>query len=378
MKLTRRDLLKKGSIFGLGLGISPFLLEYLSSPSLLAALGKPEALQEAMYYKMIDEKTAWCRLCPWKCILAEGVRSVCRVREVRKGKFYTLAYGNPCSVHVDPIEKKPVFHLLPGSTSFSLATAGCNLRCKFCQNWQISQFPPEETVNYKLSPEEVVEKAVQAKSRSIAYTYSEPIIFYEYMLDTAKLARKKNIKGVWVTAGYINEEPLKELAKYIDVANIDLKGFTDEFYINVCGGELKYVLETLKTARKEGIWVEVTNLIIPTLNDDLKTIEKMCRWLKENLGPDVPLHFSRFHPMYKLKNLDPTPVKTLENARKTALRVGLNYVYIGNVPGHEGNNTYCPNCKKILIQRLGYKILRNNIEEGKCKFCGRKIPGIWN
>jgi pyruvate formate lyase activating enzyme len=378
MKLTRRDFLKKGCVFGLGLGISPFLLEYLSSPSLLAALKKPEGLHEAMYYKMIDEKTAWCRLCPQKCILTEGVRSVCRVRELSQGKLYTLVYGNPCSVHVDPIEKKPIFHMLPGSISFSIATAGCNLRCKHCQNWQISQFPPEETVNYKLSPEEVVKKALEAKSRSIAYTYSEPIVFYEYMLDTAKLAKKKNIKGVWVTAGYINEEPLKELAKYIDAANIDLKGFTDEFYIPVCGGRLKYVLETLKTAQKEGIWVEVTNLIIPTLNDDLKTIEKMCRWLKENLGPDVPLHFSRFHPMYKLRNLSPTPVKTLEEARKTALRVGLNYVYIGNVPGHEGNNTYCPNCKKILIQRLGYKILQNNIEGGKCKFCGRKIPGIWN
>ena len=378
MKLTRRDFLRKGCVLGLGLGVSPFLLQRFSSASVLSALEKPEALQEAMYYEMIDEKTVSCGLCPRRCTLGEGARSVCRVRELRKGKFYTLVYGNPCSIQVDPIEKKPLFHMLPGSTAFSLATAGCNLRCKYCQNWRISQFPPERTDNYKLPPREAVRKAAEAKSRSIAYTYSEPTVFYEYMLATAKLARKKDIKGVWVTSGYINEEPLKELAKYMDAANIDLKGFTDKFYNDVCGAKLKYVLETLKTARKEGIWVEITNLVVPTLNDSLKTIEEMSHWIKDNLGPDVPLHFSRFHRYYKLKNLYNTPVKTLEEARKTALKVGLNYVYIGNVPGHEGNNTYCPSCKKILIQRIGFRVLQNNIKDGKCRFCGREIPGIWH
>lgn len=290
---------------------------------------------------------------------------------------------------MDPIEKKPFFHFLPQSKAFSIATAGCNLRCKFCQNWNIAQRPPEETQNYCLPPKDVVKLAKERNCDSIAYTYSEPVVFFEYMLETAKLAKEAGIKNVMHSAGYINEEPLRELCKYIDAANIDLKGFTEEYYQEVIGAgigaHLKPVLEALKIIKEEGIHLEITNLIVPTKNDNPKDIRKMCKWIRENLGPEVPLHFSRFWPQYQLRNLPPTPVKTLEMARRIAKEEGLKYVYIGNVPGHEGENTYCPRCNRLLIQRVGFHVLKNNISytftggqaAGRCKFCGEKISGVW-
>ncbi len=310
--------------------------------------------------------------------MVEGQRGDCRVRINIGGKLTTLVYGKPCAVHVDPIEKKPVFHMLPGSQSFSIATAGCNLHCKFCQNWGISQREPEETVNYDLPPVKVVEAAKRNHCRSIAYTYSEPIVFYEYTLDSSKLAREQGIKNILVTAGFINQEPLLELCKYTDAANVDLKGFTEEYYKKICAGELQPVLDTLKTMREQGVWVEITNLIVPTLNDDLELIGKMCDWILNNLGREVPLHFSRFGPMYKLKNLPPTPVDIITQARKLAMDKGIYYVYVGNVPGHVGNNTYCPKCKQIIIGRIGYMINRYNIKDGKCGNCEFKIAGVWN
>ncbi len=290
----------------------------------------------------------------------------------------TLVYGKPCAIHVDPIEKKPLFHFLPATGAYSIATAGCNLHCKFCQNWQISQRPPEETRNFHLPPEDVVEAAFHYNCRSIAYTYSEPIIFYEYMMDTAKMARKRGIRNLMVTAGFIEEKPLRELCQHIDATNTDLKGFSEEYYRDVCSGELQPVLEGLKICKEEGVWVEITNLVIPTLNDDMNRIEEMCRWILDNLGADQVLHFSRFRPQYQLKNLPPTPVETLEEARNVAMDVGLNYVYIGNVSGHEGENTICPNCKRLLIERVGFSIVRNNLLDGTCKFCGHRIAGVWS
>ncbi len=333
--------------------------------------------REALYYEKVDEHTVRCGLCPHRCLLMDGMRGVCRVRLCEGGKLYTLVYGNPCSYHIDPVEKKPIYHILPATTAFSIATAGCNLRCKFCQNWTISQRPPEETDNVRMSPQEVVDLAVKNGCSSIAYTYSEPIIFYEYMLDTAKLARKRGLKNIMVTAGYINEEPLRELCKYIDAANVDLKGFDKKYLRKVCGEELEPLLKALEIFKEEGVWLEITNLIVPTLNDDMQTIKKMCVWIRDNLGPETPLHFSRFSPMYKLKNLYLTPVSTLEKAKEVAESAGLKYVYIGNVPGHPAENTFCPDCQNVLIQRIGYSIKQNNIIGGKCKFCGRPIPGIW-
>ncbi|MBN2096966.1 MAG: AmmeMemoRadiSam system radical SAM enzyme [Candidatus Omnitrophica bacterium] len=332
---------------------------------------------EALYYEQLDGETVQCQLCPRRCLLTNGMRGFCRAREAQDGKLYTLVYANPCSYHIDPVEKKPIFHMLPATTAFSIATAGCNLRCKFCQNWTISQRSPEETDNIKMSPQEVVQAALKNHCSSIAYTYSEPIIFYEYMLDTAKLARAKGLKNIMVTAGYINEEPLRELCQYIDAANVDIKGFDEKYLRKICAQELAPLLQALKIFKEEGVHLEVTNLIVPTLNDDMKTIEKMCIWIRDNLGEDTPLHFSRFTPMYQLKNLYRTPTSTLEEARQVALNTGLNFVYIGNVPGHSAEHTYCPDCRALLIERVGYAIRQNNVVNGKCKFCGRTIAGIW-
>lgn len=323
------------------------------------------------------DKTITCQLCPRQCTLKEGERGDCRVRIHLDGKLQSLAYGNPCAVHVDPIEKKPLFHVLPQSKSFSVATAGCNLHCKYCQNWQISQSPPEDTENYNLPPEQVVQKAIETKCKSIAYTYSDPIVFFEYTLDTAKIAHEHKILNVLVTAGYINQKPLLEWCPYIDAANVDLKGITDEFYRKMSNATLQPVLDTIITLRQQKVWVELTNLIVPTWNDSEKDIRALCQWIMNHLGPDVPIHFSRFWPMHQLKNLPPTPLETLVLAWEIAQAEGLHYAYVGNVANHPGNNTYCPHDKELLIKRQGYTILENNIIHGKCKTCQTSIAGIW-
>ncbi len=322
-------------------------------------------------------KTVKCHLCPRGCQLREGQRGNCRVRINLDGKLKTLVYGKPCAIHIDPIEKKPIFHMYPKSASFSIATAGCNLHCRFCQNWQISQVEPEKTENYDLPPEEAVEYALKYKCKTIAYTYSEPIIFYEYMVDTCKVAHQKGIKNIMVTAGYIETEPLLELCPLIDGANVDLKGITEKFYRDVCFGTLAPVQRCIKIMKQKGVWVEITNLIVPTLNDKEEDISRLIDWVLDNVGPEVPLHFSRFWPQYQLKNLPPTPEKTLDMAWQMARAKGVHYTYVGNVPGHEGNNTYCPRDGKLLVRRVGYSVLEYNIVDGKCKFCGHKIPGTW-
>ncbi len=319
-----------------------------------------------------------CTLCPHECLLENYQIGLCRTRMNMEGKLITLAYGKPCSVHVDPIEKKPIFHMLPGTGAFSLATAGCNLSCKFCQNWGISQASPEKMRNLDLPPERVVALAREKGCRSIAYTYSEPSVFYEYMLETSRLARQAGIRNIWVTAGYINPEPLKKLATVMDAANIDIKAFDENFYRDICGASLKPVLAATELACSLGMWVELTNLIVPTLNDDPAMIRKLCRWIRATLGPDVPLHFSRFYPEYKLKNLPPTPLETLNLARNIAREEGINYVYTGNVPYDENSDTICPQCGQKLVRRIGYVVAECRIREGYCFKCSRKIPGIWS
>ncbi|MEA3369117.1 MAG: AmmeMemoRadiSam system radical SAM enzyme [Candidatus Ratteibacteria bacterium] len=360
-----------------------FLFFFLFSGKLLAK-GLKESfyglfkLKEASFYKKLDKKAVSCLLCPRRCRIPEGERGFCRVRLNKGGKLFTITYGCPCAVHIDPVEKKPLFHVLPGSAVFSIASAGCNLKCKFCQNWTISQTTPEYTYNYNLPPEEVVAAAKRKRCLSIAYTYTEPTSFYEYMLDTAKAARKQGVFNLFHSCGYINPEPLRKISQYLDAGNVDLKGFSGDFYQKACSAELQPVLETLKILKEEGVWIEITNLVIPTLNDESGLIKEMCLWIRDNLGEDVPLHFSRFHPDYKMRNLPPTPLKTLEHAHRTAKEAGLKYVYIGNVPGHPAENTYCPKCGKILIERRGYTVLQNNIKEGCCKFCREPIAGIWS
>ncbi len=354
-----------------------FLFILLFAASSLSPLFSQEKLKEALYYQKLDKKITQCQLCPRRCLIPNGKRGFCGVRENREGILYTLSYAKPVAIHIDPIEKKPLFHFLPSTTAFSVATAGCNLKCKFCQNWEISQRLPEEIDYTYIEPADLVKKAKESGAKTLAYTYTEPTIFYEYMLETAKLARAQGIKNIMHSNGYINEEPLRQLAKYLDGANIDLKGFSNEYYSKIAEGTLQPVLAALKILKEEGVHLEITNLVLPGLNDAQDSIVKMCLWIKENLGPDTPVHFSRFFPMYKLLSLNPTPVETLERARQIALDCGLNYVYIGNVAGHAAENTYCPKCKKIVIERRGYFIVQNNIVDGKCKFCGEKIEGIW-
>lgn len=332
--------------------------------------------KEAMFY-IETPKGIRCQICPNECDIKEGEAGDCRNRINKNGKLYTIAYGNPCAVHIDPIEKKPLMHFLPGSRAFSIATAGCNLACLNCQNWTISQKSPAETQNYDLLPDKLIESCIKNKCESIAYTYSEPITFYEYTHDSSVLARQAGIKNVIVTAGYVNHDPLLKLCKVIDAANVDLKSFSDEIYMRLNAGKLQPVLDTLLTIKDQGVWLEITNLIVPSWTDDMDMIRRMCNWLLKNGFEETPLHFSRFYPSYKLTQLPPTPVNILKNARQIALEEGLKHVYIGNVPGLDAENTVCANCKKVLIERRGYKILQNHIVDGKCSFCGKPVAGVW-
>jgi pyruvate formate lyase activating enzyme len=333
--------------------------------------------KEALFYTKTEHGVK-CFKCPNQCVVDLNELGRCRNRLNYQGKLYSIAYGNPCAVHIDPIEKKPLFHFLPGTRAFSIAAAGCNFRCLNCQNWQISQVSPKETENADLMPSGVVEECISTRCESIAYTYSEPVTFYEYALDTAKEARERKIRNVWKSNGYINEEPLRMLCKVLDAANIDLKAFDDGTYVRLSGGRLTPVLRTLQVFKEEGVWLEITNLVIPSWSDNLEMIKRMCRWLYANGLSDCPLHFTRFVPLYKLTQLPTTPVSTLEKAREIGLKAGLKYVYIGNVPGHEAENTYCHRCRKMIIERKGFGILSNYIVNNKCKFCGEKIPGVWS
>lgn len=319
-----------------------------------------------------------CELCPKNCRITEGHSGDCRSRIVVDGELRAVTYGRACALHIDPIEKKPLFHFLPGTTILSLAAAGCNLHCKFCQNWAISQSAPEDIQSLDLQPQRVIEAALARKCPSVAYTYTEPVIFYEYMLDTATVAKEKGIRNVTVTAGYINKGPMELLCGVVDASNTDLKAFNESFYRDYCEAGLRPVLDGMVIMKEKGVWLEITNLIVPTLNDDLDTIRKMCRWILTNLGSDTPVHFSRFYPMYKIRNLPPTPVEVLMRARQEALDIGLHHVYVGNVIGTGAENTYCPSDETLLIRRVGYSIMENNLVNGKCPKCGRSIAGVWS
>jgi len=319
-----------------------------------------------------------CRICPNECVLKEGETSKCNNRRVHDSKLWTMAFGNPCSVAIDPVEKKPLYHFFPGSRAYSIATAGCNLVCLNCQNWAISQTSPDKTRNYELPPADVVRESVRSSCRSIAYTYTEPVTFYEYTFETATLARKAGVKNIVKSNGYINPEPLKKLCTVIDAANIDLKSFNDSTYLRLTGGKLQPVLDSLKIYKDSGVWLEITNLVVPTWSDNLDEIGKMCKWLADNGFKDTPIHFSRFGPVYKLEQLPPTPVDILNKAAKIAEGEGLKYVYTGNVPGNEKSDTKCPSCGSTVIGRQGYTIMLNNISGGKCKKCGKEVNGVWS
>jgi len=336
-------------------------------------------VKQALYFKKLKEKAVKCVLCPRFCSIKPEELGNCKARKNIDGKLISLVYGKSVSAAIDPIEKKPLFHFLPGTNAFSIGTTGCNLHCLHCQNWETSQANVDDFPLIDLPPKKAVEEATKNNCSSIAYTYNEPIVFYEYALDTAKLARKKGLKNIIVSNGFINKEPLIEWCKYIDAANIDLKGFDDKFYRKTTTAWLEPILQTLKLLKENNVWLEITNLIVPSLNDDPEKIKEMCEWIKNNLGKETPLHFTAFYPCYKLSNIEPTPVETLIKAREIALKAGLDYVYIGNISNEEFFNTYCPKCKGLLIERsYGYGIEIKNLKDGKCSICKEKIEGVWN
>lgn len=332
---------------------------------------------EARYYKKLEGGGIECGICPRHCRVTDLERGYCGTRENHQDIYKTLVYGLPCSINIDPIEKKPLFHFYPGTNAFSLATAGCNVNCKFCQNWDISQSRPEQTDNFNLPPEAVPAICIENKAPTIAYTYSEPTIFYEYMYDIASQGKKKGIRSAMITGGYIEKEPLQNLLPLMDAIKVDLKAIREDYYKDIVNGELKPVLDALVQIKKSGVWLEIVYLVVPTLNDSDAEFEELAKWIKINLGPDVPLHFSKFYPQYLLKNLPPTPQKTLETAHEICKAEGIDFVYLGNLPGHPAESTYCPQCGKILIERRGYKIYQNNIKANLCSNCNRYIPGLF-
>lgn len=367
--VTRRQFLKQSAVLASGTTL-------ISVPGLSKGRGKL-TYREARYYKKLSDSKVQCELCPWRCVVEPGRRGHCEVRENRDGLYYSLVYGQVAANHNDPIEKKPFYHFLPGTSAFSIATAGCNVDCKFCQNWELAQRRPEELRSVAFTAEELVGYAERWDCESIAFTYNEPTVFNEFVYDVASKARTRGIKSVIISNGFINQKPLLDLCKVIDAYKVDLKSFSEDYYRNVVGGQLAPVLETLVTLKQQDVWSEIVYLTVPTLNDNPSEIQDMAEWILKELGPDIPVHFSRFYPKYKLKNLPPTPVATLEKLYNTAREAGLNHVYLGNVPGHAGENTICPGCHETIIGRVGYRIFKNKVVNGKCDYCGQKIAGVW-
>jgi len=371
--ISKREFIKKSLAFSAGLICLPGQAIFSEIKS-----GQPRIYRRIAMFQEETARGIMCRICPNECVLKEGELSKCNNRKVYNSKLYTLAFGNPCSANIDPVEKKPLFHFLPGSRTYSIATAGCNLVCLNCQNWTISQTSPDKTRNYDLMPEKVVEECIKNNCDSIAYTYSEPTTFYEYVYETAILAKKAGIKNIIKSNGYINGEPLKKLCSFIDGANIDLKAFNESTYLKLTGGKLQPVLDSLKVYKDMGVWLEITNLAIPTWTDNLDEIRSMCRWLSDNGFSNTPIHFNRFYPLHKLEQLPPTPLEILNSAARIATEEGIKYVYSGNVPGNEKSNTECPSCKSTIVVRQGYRITSNAITDGKCDNCGNTIDGVWN
>ncbi len=406
-RVTRREFLQKGFLAALGAGLvscaGPQRLaeitpvkptETVASPPAstptkrptLTAEAPPTAtaegtsipeLHEARYYLQLDGNRVQCQICFRRCTVLEGGRGFCRNKLNIGGRYYTLVYGHPSALQIDPIEKEPSFHMLPGAAIFCTGTASCNNRCKFCQNWHLSQRSFEEIEHIAITSEETVELAQEMECDALSFTYNEPTVFYEHMFDVAKVAKQVGMGTLFHTNGSMNEEPLAALLEQMDAVTVDLKAFTPEFYQAVSSSRLEPVLRTLQQIHKSGVHLEIVNLVVPTLNDDMNDIRRMCQWIRDTLSDEVPLHFTRFFPAYKLTSLPPTPIETLESAAHIADHEGLQYVYIGNYPGHERNSTFCPQCGENIIARLHFTVLSLDVEKGKCRFCGHTIPGIW-
>jgi pyruvate formate lyase activating enzyme len=378
MTIDRRRLVALGAAGSLAALSLPRSRSAVAAGRGSSAAGDELPAREASWYKKLEEGRVECELCPQACKVADMERGMCGVRENRGGTYYTLVHSLACAVHVDPIEKKPLFHVLPGEKAFSFSTAGCNVECKFCQNWELSQFRPEQVQAYDLPPETLVEAAKRNGARLTAATYGEPVVFWEYVRDVAIAANAVGVRPTVVSNGFIKEGALREVLPLLSAIKVDLKCFSEKFYREQVRGELEPVLKSLKIIRESKTWLEIVVLLVPTLNDSAAEVTDLCRWVRQNLGSDVPVHFTRFHPTYRLTDLPPTPVASLERAWKIGRDAGLNYVYLGNVPGHPGENTVCPGCGEILIRRVGFRIIKNNLADGSCPDCQRAIPGVWS
>jgi pyruvate formate lyase activating enzyme len=335
-------------------------------------------MKEAKLYKKLDNQKVRCDTCAHHCIIAPGKRGVCGVRENRGGKLVTLVYGKAIALHVDPIEKKPLFHFLPGVPAMSVATVGCNMHCLNCQNADISQMPKDQNQirGEEVSPEDLVRTTVRQQCQIIAYTYTEPAVFWDYAYESAKLASEKEIKNVFVTNGFLSKESLEGIAPFLDGVNIDLKAFRDATYKSVCGARLRPVLDTIQRMHELAIWIEVTTLLIPGLNDSEAELKEIAQFIHD-MDPGIPWHISRFYPTYRMTDRPPTSVESIEKAREIGIETGLRYVYPGNVPGSDGESTFCHQCGTRVIHRQGYQIIENRLEEGKCPDCGAEIDGVW-
>jgi len=382
-RLTRRQFLTQGcaaalvAAAGLPLatGCTPASQEPAPEP-IIQTLA-PSELREAMHYRRLDANRIQCGVCFRRCMVSEGRLGFCRNKKNIGGSYYSLIHGQPCALQIDPIEKEPVFHMLPGSRIFCVGTASCNSRCKFCHNWEMSQRTLWETVNEQASPAKVVEQAQEAGCAAVSFTYNEPIAFYEYAYDIASLAQQRGLRAVCHTNGTMLAAPLRQLLEHLDAITVDLKAFALDFYREVCTLELAPVLSTLENIAASGVHLEIVNLVIPGLNDSLHDIQSMCSWIAEHLGPAVPLHFTRFFPSYRMQHLPPTPIETLEAAVAVADESGLQYVYLGNAPGHTRNSTFCPQCGARIIHRLHFAVVQNDVVSGQCRFCAHALPGIW-
>ena len=337
----------------------------------------PEGLHEARYYLQTEEQRVQCQMCFRRCVVPEGGRGFCRNKVNIDGRYYTLVYGRPSALQIDPIEKEPSYHFWPGATIFCTGTASCNNRCKFCQNWHLSQRSFEEIDHRVISPENTVALAREMECDAVSFTYNEPTVFYEHMFDVAKTAKQAGMGALFHTNGWMNEEPLAALLEHMDAVTVDLKAFTPKFYREVSSSELEPVLRTLQQIHRSGVHLEIVNLMVTTLNDDMGDVRRMCKWIRDTLSDEVPLHFTRFFPAYELTSLPPTPVETLEDAVGIADEEGLQYVYIGNVPGHERNSTFCPGCGEKIIERVHFSVLALEVVKGECAYCGHSIPGVW-
>jgi len=372
LRMNRRSFLKKSILCFVSGGLSLRFLSFSSQSK------EVDSLKEALFFRNGDNNFIHCELCFRQCLIPEGRRGFCRVRENLRGNLYSLVYGKPGGLQIDPIELEPMYHMVPGHKNICVYTASCNFRCKHCHNWSISQSSPEQISSLRYTPKEIVEEALRQGCQSISHSINEPTVFYELMYDTVQFAKKKGLLTLCHTNGGIAKKPLLELLKFMDGVTVDLKAFSQKFYQEISEARLEPVLETLKTIKESNKHLEIVNLIIPTLNDNREDIKKMCRWIAGNLGRDTPLHFTRFSPSYRMTHLPYTPIKTLEEAREIAKDEGIKYVYIGNVVGHPANSTYCPRCGKKLIERAHFIVLKNQVKNGLCPFCNEKIPGIWS